>query len=73
MPKSNVSCHASPCSASRPRGREGSTTTGSAKASAACGSTAGSSSAATRTAGADWVLRRFSLVSRDVVMRTTAA
>src|SRR5437870_1101761 len=29
-PKSNVSCHASPCSASRPRGREGSTTTGSA-------------------------------------------
>src|SRR5262249_24580059 len=64
----------SPCSARRPRGREGSTTTGGVTTSGsttASAATAGASTAGRpTTAGAR---RRFSLVNRAEVTRSTAA
>src|SRR6059036_1087676 len=72
-PKSKFSCHASPCSARRPRGRAGSTTTGGAMICGACASSIKSGSTGMRAAVADCTRRFRSLVSRDVVTRTTAA
>ena len=73
-PKSKVSCQASPCSARRPRGREGSTTTGGAKTSGSTAAIAAADDAVTagRSAAAG-ARRRLSLVNRVEVTRSTAA
>src|SRR3989475_8854769 len=73
-PKSKVSCQASPCSARRPRGREGSTTTGGAKTSGSTDAPAAATGAGTTARPSPpGERRRFSFVNRADVTRNTAA
>src|SRR5207247_952192 len=75
VPKSKVSCHASPCSARRPRGDLGSTTTGGATTSGGASATVAAAGTAMRAGAAGRVGTgaRLSAASRAEVTRTTAA